>query len=73
MPGPRYRHVLTAGPYQGEDCRIIEQDTDRHYFKVRLRQHFRHRGDPRPPEFFFPIEWVSPKNGDSVKRKRGQK
>ena len=36
MPGPRYRHRITAGPFSGRRARIIRQAQDPRYFEVKL-------------------------------------
>lgn len=65
MPGSHYDHRLKAGPYQGEDCRIIEQPpTLPDYLKVKIRRrHFL---------FLFPLAWIIPKNGrrNGIPRRR---
>lgn len=37
MPGPRYRHRITAGPFTGRRALIIRQAQDPRYFEVKLR------------------------------------
>ena len=36
MPGARYRHRITAGPFTGRRARIIRQAQDPRYFEVKL-------------------------------------
>jgi hypothetical protein len=36
MPGPRYRHRITAGPFSGRRARIIRQAQDPRYFEVKI-------------------------------------
>ncbi len=37
MPGRHYKHELTKGPYEGEDCRIVEE-TAPGFVRVKIRQ-----------------------------------
>jgi len=37
MPGARYRHRITAGPFATHRCRIIRQAKDPRYFQVKLQ------------------------------------
>jgi hypothetical protein len=36
MPGARYRHRITAGPFTGRRALIIRQAQDPRYFEVKL-------------------------------------
>lgn len=56
MPGRRYKHQITEGPYTGQDCRLIGVDTtvqhQQPHAMIELRSGTRTA---------YPMAWLRPK------------
>lgn len=66
MPGLRYNHEIIAGPWEGLDCRILEQPIlTPEFVKVKIRE-----GEEKRTIKLFPLIWLKRKNGHHATERR---